>query len=76
MLASCYRRCMEVAEGVGATSIAFPAISTGIYGFPMDRAARIAVSTLRDVTSSVELGHLVAFDAATYDLYQELLVGG
>ena len=48
LLASCYRRCMEEAAGIGARSIAFPAVSTGVYGFPADRAARIAVDTIRD----------------------------
>jgi len=42
-LASCYRRCLEVAAGAGARSIAFPAISTGVFGFPASRAAEIAV---------------------------------
>ena len=43
-LASCYRRSVEVADSLGCTSIAFPAISTGIFGFPVDRAAPIALS--------------------------------
>lgn len=47
LLASCYRRCMELATDLQARSIAFPAISTGVYGFPADRAAVIAVRTLR-----------------------------
>lgn len=63
VLASCYRRCLEVADEVGARSIAFPAIATGVYGFPADRAARIAVATLRSTpTSVVERIELVAFD--------------
>ena len=48
LLASCYRRSLEVAAGHGVRSIAFPAISTGVYGFPAERAARIAVGTVRD----------------------------
>jgi O-acetyl-ADP-ribose deacetylase (regulator of RNase III) len=71
LLASCYRRALEVAGELGARSIAFPAISTGIYGFPRDRAARIAVSTVRGATTGVEDVRLVAFDQATFDLYRE-----
>jgi O-acetyl-ADP-ribose deacetylase (regulator of RNase III) len=47
-LASCYRRAIDVAVEAGARSIAFPAISTGIYGFPLERATRIAVAEARD----------------------------
>ena len=72
-LSSCYRRCLELADEVGATTIAFPAISTGVYGFPKPEAARIAVTTLRSTTTSVSLAKLVAFDRITYDLYEELL---
>ena len=75
LLASCYRRSLEVAKGLGATSVAFPAISTGIYGYPREEAARIAVSTVREVmpTTSVELVRLVAFDPETHSLYESLL---
>ena len=77
LLASCYRRCVEVAEGLGARSLAFPAISTGIYGYPRDDAARIAVSTLRSVadTTAVSLARLIAFDPETLRLYESLLAG-
>jgi O-acetyl-ADP-ribose deacetylase (regulator of RNase III) len=47
LLASCYRRCIEEAVRVGAASVAFPAISTGVYGYPKAAAAAIAVATLR-----------------------------
>jgi len=70
LLASCYRRCLEVADELGATSIAFPAISTGIYGYPADDAARIAVRTLRQTRTAVELALLVAFDRNTLRLYE------
>ena len=73
-LASCYRRSLEVADEVGARSVAFPAISTGIYGYPPEEAARIAVETIRSTPTSVEVVRLVAFDEQTRWLYEELLV--
>lgn len=74
LLASCYRRSIEVADGLGATSVAFPAISTGIYGFPRARAAEIAVDTLRSLSAAtVTKVVLVAFDAETEELYRSLL---
>ena len=73
LLASCYRRSLEVADELGARSIAFPAISTGIYGFPAGPAARIAVDTLRSTPTEVELVRLVAFDAGTERLLREAL---
>jgi O-acetyl-ADP-ribose deacetylase (regulator of RNase III) len=73
LLSSCYRRSLEVADEVGARSVAFPAISTGIYGYPRDEAARIAVETLRSTPTNVELARLIAFDEHTLRLYQELL---
>lgn len=72
-LASSYRRCLEVADEIGARSVAFPAISTGIYGFPKDAAADIAVTTIRSVQSSVEHVSLVAFSAADLDRYRRRL---
>ncbi|MDQ3898842.1 MAG: O-acetyl-ADP-ribose deacetylase [Actinomycetota bacterium] len=75
LLASCYRRCLEVADELGARSVAFPAISTGIYGYPADDAATIAVDTIRSTPTSVELVRLVAFDERTRALYEERLDG-
>jgi O-acetyl-ADP-ribose deacetylase (regulator of RNase III) len=74
-LASCYRRCLEVAGELGVTSVAFPAISTGIFGYPADDAARIAVSTLRELVSRTAVSRtvLVAFDDETAARYRRLL---
>ncbi|MFT7775499.1 O-acetyl-ADP-ribose deacetylase [Roseateles sp.] len=52
LLASCYRRSLALAGGLGAASIAFPSISTGIYGYPVEPAARIAVATVRETGAS------------------------
>jgi O-acetyl-ADP-ribose deacetylase (regulator of RNase III) len=71
LLASCYRRSLEVADELGARSVAFPAISTGVYGYPRERAARIAVSTINGAKTQVEDVRLVAFDQPTLDLYRE-----
>ncbi|MCM0676485.1 O-acetyl-ADP-ribose deacetylase [Micromonospora phytophila] len=68
ILASCYRRSLEVADAIGARSVAFPAIATGVYGFPPDQAAKIAISTIRATPAKVERVRLVAFDEATYEL--------
>ena len=73
LLASCYRRSLEVADGLGARSVAFPAISTGVYGYPAEDAATIAVDTLRSTPTTVELVRLVAFDDRTLRLYDDLL---
>ena len=73
MLASCYARALAVADELGAASVAFPAISTGVYGFPRDEAAAIAVDTVRSTPTAVRRVLLVAFDAATADSYTERL---
>ncbi len=73
LLASCYQRVLEEADGIGASSVAIPAISTGVYGFPAERAATIAVETVTETETTVDTIELVAFDRATYDLYERLL---
>lgn len=73
LLASCYRRSLEEADRVGARTVAFPAISTGVYGYPKREAARIAVETLRSTPTQVEEVTLVAFDDETLQLYEEAL---
>jgi O-acetyl-ADP-ribose deacetylase len=75
VLASCYRRSLAVADELGARSVAFPAISTGIYGFPAELAAQIAVATIRSTPTGVEQVRLVAFDRGTRDLLQAALAG-
>jgi O-acetyl-ADP-ribose deacetylase (regulator of RNase III) len=75
LLAGCYRRCLELAREHGAKSIAFPAISTGVYGFPSDRAARIAVKTVKahGDECGVERVLFVCFDRQTEAIYRQLV---
>lgn len=73
LLASCYRQSLRVADELGALSVAFPAISTGAYGYPKAAAARVAVDSLRSTPTRVELVRLVAFDSETCRLYEALL---
>ncbi|MEW5353596.1 O-acetyl-ADP-ribose deacetylase [Streptomyces sp. 16-176A] len=62
LLASCHREALRVADELGARTIAFPAISTGVYRWPMDDAARIAVETVRNTPTAVEEVRFVLFD--------------
>ncbi|MFF0614128.1 macro domain-containing protein [Nocardia tengchongensis] len=66
VLQSCYRRCLEVADELGALSLAVPAIATGTYGFPSDQAAGIAIATIRSTPTSVRRIRIVAFDEPTH----------
>jgi O-acetyl-ADP-ribose deacetylase (regulator of RNase III) len=76
LLASAYRRSVEVADELGARSIAFPAISTGIFGFPAGLAASTAVHALRSLTPvHVERCVLVAFDDVALGQLSEALHG-
>lgn len=70
LLASCYRESLRVADGLGADSVAFPAISTGIYGWPMDDGARIAVRTVRDADTPVTTIRFVLFDDAAMAAFE------
>jgi O-acetyl-ADP-ribose deacetylase (regulator of RNase III) len=66
LLASCYRESLRVADELGAATVAFPAISTGIYRWPMDDGARIAVTTVRESATSVAEVRFVLYDEAAF----------
>jgi O-acetyl-ADP-ribose deacetylase (regulator of RNase III) len=69
LLASCHTECLRVADEVGAGSVAFPAISTGAFGYPVHEAARIAVDAVRRATTAVDLVRFVLFDDAALRAY-------
>ncbi|MFF6947648.1 O-acetyl-ADP-ribose deacetylase [Streptomyces iakyrus] len=69
LLASCYRESLRVAGELGARSVAFPAISTGVYGWPMDDGARIAIETVRAAGTTVEQVRFVLFDRPAYEAF-------
>ena len=76
LLASCYRSCLELAAEHGIKRIAFPSISTGIYGFPLEKAAPIAVHTIRIFCKDhpqIEEVRMVCFDQRTKTYYEKAL---
>ncbi|MFD0375361.1 O-acetyl-ADP-ribose deacetylase [Streptomyces sp. NPDC127112] len=73
LLASCYRESLRVADELGARTVAFPAISTGIYGWPMDDGARIAVETVRGARTDVEEVRFVLYDEHAYEVFAEAI---
>ncbi|WP_336208502.1 O-acetyl-ADP-ribose deacetylase [Nonomuraea sp. LPB2021202275-12-8] len=73
LLASCYRESLRVAGHLRAATVAFPAISTGIYGWPVDDGARIAIQTVRAVGASVDEVRFVLFDAPAYAAFEAAL---
>ncbi|MDL4820972.1 O-acetyl-ADP-ribose deacetylase [Actinomadura opuntiae] len=70
LLASCYRESLRVADELGAASVAFPAVSAGIYGWPMDDAARIAVGTVRAAQTKVAEARFVLFTEDAYAAFE------
>ena len=73
LLASCHRSSLELAHSLGCSSVAFPAISTGAFGFPVDRAARIALSSVAGSIGDLERVTFVLFDGHTYDAFASAL---
>ncbi|MFI0537379.1 O-acetyl-ADP-ribose deacetylase [Streptomyces sp. WSLK1-3] len=69
LLASCYRESLRVADELGARTVAFPAVSAGIYGWPIDDAARIAVQAVRETSTAVEEVRFVLFDEQAYQAF-------
>ncbi|MFI8067287.1 O-acetyl-ADP-ribose deacetylase [Streptomyces sp. NPDC086033] len=69
LLVSCYRESLRVADELGARTVAFPAVSAGIYGWPIDDAARIAVETVRETETAVEEVRFVLFDEKAYQAF-------
>jgi O-acetyl-ADP-ribose deacetylase (regulator of RNase III) len=79
LLASCYRRSLDVAVQHGVRTVAFPCISTGVYGFPQERAAKIALMEIRkflETNSSIEKIFFVCFLEKDFRIYSELLREG
>ena len=76
LLASCYRNSLAASAGLGCKTVAFPSISTGVYHFPAERAARIAIAAIGDFLAShpeIERVTMVCFDRATLAVYQDAL---
>lgn len=76
LLKNAYENSLKLAVEKGVETIAFPNISTGVYGFPKDKAARIAVETVNDFLSSdqqIRMVYFVCFDQENYSLYHQLL---
>ncbi|MDT0387888.1 O-acetyl-ADP-ribose deacetylase [Streptomyces dubilierae] len=69
LLACCYRESLRVADELGARTVAFPAVSTGVYGWPMDDGARIAVETVRAADTAVERVRFVLFDRQAHEVF-------
>ena len=76
LLASAYRECLKIAAAKGIKSLAFPSIATGVYGYPIPDAAKIALGTIRDYLTQhpeIELVRFVLFGKPTFEAYAKVL---
>ena len=73
LLASCHREVLKLADELGARSIAFPAISTGAYGYPLDEAAAVAIGAVRTVETHLEEIRFVLFGTAAHAAFRRVL---
>jgi O-acetyl-ADP-ribose deacetylase len=73
LLASCHTSCLRVADELGARTVAFPAISTGIYGYPLDEAAPVAIGAVRAAATQVEEVRFVLFDQRALEAFDAVL---
>jgi O-acetyl-ADP-ribose deacetylase (regulator of RNase III) len=74
LLASCHRRSLEVAASLGCHTVAFPAISTGVYGYPVERAAKVAIATVREAQAPpIEVVRFVLFSDRDLEVFRRAL---
>ena len=73
ILASCHTEALRVADELGARTVAFPAISTGVYGYPLDKAAPVAIRAVTEAKTAVEEVRFVLFDDAAHDAFVKAL---
>ena len=73
LLASCHIECLRVADDLGVRTIAFPAISTGIYGYPLEEAASVAIGAIGSATTAVEEVRFVLFDERALSAFRAAL---
>lgn len=73
LLASCHTEALKVADELGAKTVAFPAISTGVFGYPVEDAAPVAVRAVREASTEVEEVRFVLFDAGAYEAFRRAL---
>lgn len=73
LLASCHTESLRIADELGARTVAFPAISTGVYGYPLDEAAPVAIRAVAEADTQVEEVRFVLFDEAAYEAFERAL---